>query len=325
MVRLAVTVAADGSVASTQLLATSFYPLLDEATRTAMALCRFAPSTGSSTPTALTFETSYRWVQERERRPVFADAPQHVRTFLEQARKADAIIDPSQRCLASPDYPARQSRSGTSGEKCAAGGGTRLTAAQRSALAVFAQPGEPLQKKERAAAWAELVRLLAAYRYADNSFPAALIRGRLLLELAEDPAWALASLQRAVRLVPGDLHAQYLLGKAHFLLRDYAEAEPWLTAAQAMPEVNDSALHMSILAASAQAHWDTAAQTATAYTAAYPEQRGGWYNLGYAKMRQGDEAGAIAAYRVLMRVATMRKDALFNEHIARQALSRRRA
>lgn len=151
--------------------------------------------------------------------------------------------------------------------------------------------------------WQRLAHLLAASRYVDDSAAAASERGWLLLQLADDPGWALAPLQQADRLEPGNLNVQFLLGVAQFQLHDYASAEPRFKAALASRDYeHEGAMFRLMLIARLQSQWDVLAERAQGYTAAYPQEGEGWYHLAFAKMKKGDEAGALAAYETLLAV-----------------------
>lgn len=102
---------AQGKVLESRVVTSSGVALLDTTAQSAFEKCRFrAPK-----PNADAWqEVKYVWSLEGDSRPVpplpepFVHAPAPMRAFLQQARKADAIADPLQRCLALPDMPGNQ-------------------------------------------------------------------------------------------------------------------------------------------------------------------------------------------------------------------------
>jgi tetratricopeptide (TPR) repeat protein len=73
--------------------------------------------------------------------------------------------------------------------------------------------------------WQQLMLLLEASRFRDGGQEAARLRGRLLLLVAREPAWARKSLATAVELDPGDAYAHYLLAASYWNAGDPARSE----------------------------------------------------------------------------------------------------
>lgn len=145
--------------------------------------------------------------------------------------------------------------------------------------------------------WESLVRLLVAYRYSNDEHGAAFARGRLLLTVAGDPAWAVGSLRRASELNPEWLASEMLLGRAYLELGEYDQSEVHLTRALADPEQHVDALHFMINLAAARGRLDDAIRHAALFTKTYPEISSGWFLQGDVYMHMGAQAEAIAAYQ----------------------------
>jgi TonB family protein len=117
-------VQADGKVRESRLVESSGYPLLDSAARTAMEKCRFVLDKDADTLADRWTKMRYVWTLEGplpKSAPApepFAAAPAPIRALLLQAKHADAIADPLQRCLAFPDLPGNQWPAGLTQAYC---------------------------------------------------------------------------------------------------------------------------------------------------------------------------------------------------------------
>ena len=104
-------VGADGKVLESRIRKSSGFALLDEAARDGIQRCTFASSAlrGAS---GTWYPMQYVWSLEGPPAkppapppPLFERAPPALRAFLLEAKQADAIADPLQRCLTFPDLP----------------------------------------------------------------------------------------------------------------------------------------------------------------------------------------------------------------------------
>lgn len=64
--------------------------------------------------------------------------------------------------------------------------------------------------------WEQLVELLEASRFGNGKVETSLLRGRLLMQQANEPGWAQASLKAAVHDDPDNAYAHYLLAAAYW-------------------------------------------------------------------------------------------------------------
>lgn len=101
----------DGKVLEARIRKSSGFPLLDEAARDGIQRCTFASSALRSA-SGTWYPMQYVWSLEGPPAkppapppPPFEHAPPALRAFLIEAKQADAIADPLQRCLAFPDAP----------------------------------------------------------------------------------------------------------------------------------------------------------------------------------------------------------------------------
>jgi len=145
--------------------------------------------------------------------------------------------------------------------------------------------------------WESLVRLMVAYRFANDDFAASLARGRLLLTVARDPAWAVGSLRRASELKPERLGSIMLLGRAYSEVGHYDQAESHLTRALADPELHAEALYSLINLANVRGRLDEAGRHAALFIKTYPDYAAGWFMQGVVHMRMGAQGEAITAYK----------------------------
>jgi TonB family protein len=155
--------------------------------------------------------------------------------------------------------------------------------------------------------WETLARLLTAYRYDDDDYPAAFTRGRLISDLVGDPAWALPSMRHAAALRPDDPQAKYELGRVHQRLSNFSEAEALMTSAMATPRWHREALFELIRIAGEQADWAKTAQYGAQFTGQYPDVARGWFLYGYARRQQGAQAEANAMFANFVRLAQQQK------------------
>ncbi len=104
-------IGADGKVLESRLVESSGIPLLDSAARSALEKCKFKAKLVQGKAEESWLPLKYVWSLDgpAPRKPAppepFAQAPVQIRAFILQAKRADAIIDPLQRCLAFPDFP----------------------------------------------------------------------------------------------------------------------------------------------------------------------------------------------------------------------------
>lgn len=117
-------IGADGKVIESRLAESSGFPLLDSAARSALEKCTFKTTLVQGKPAEAWVPVKYVWFLEGPlpRRPVppepFALAPAPIRAFILEAKRADAIVDPLQRCLAFPDFPGNQWPAGLAQSYC---------------------------------------------------------------------------------------------------------------------------------------------------------------------------------------------------------------
>ncbi|MES2317389.1 MAG: TonB family protein [Pseudomonadota bacterium] len=150
-------------------------------------------------------------------------------------------------------------------------------------------------------AWQTLARLLVAYRYDTTDFEAARARGSMMLA-ADEPAWALQTLQAALALKPADLHTSYLIGKAQFALFEYELAEPFLVKGLGAPAAHDDALYVLTEAMLRARQLDKADTHSSAYVRAYPKSARGWTQRADLKERQRKLKEALACLATFLKV-----------------------
>ncbi|WP_439699733.1 tetratricopeptide repeat protein [Frateuria sp. GZRR33] len=97
-----------------------------------------------------------------------------------------------------------------------------LRTAHAGVLADVAEWSDHVQPVDR---WEQLMLLLEAGRFEQGSEEVARLRGRLLLLVAREPAWAQSSLAYAVSKEPGDAYAHYLLAASYWNAGDPARSE----------------------------------------------------------------------------------------------------
>ena len=106
---------ASGQVRQSKVLESSGFPLLDAAARSGLEKCRFSPAKAGGKAVDSRMKMEYVWTFKGPAPKAAAPAPEPfaaasapVRAFLLAAKKADAITDPLQRCLAFPDFPGNE-------------------------------------------------------------------------------------------------------------------------------------------------------------------------------------------------------------------------
>jgi len=161
--------------------------------------------------------------------------------------------------------------------------------------------------------WESLVRLLVAYRYSNNEHGAVFARGRLLLSVAGDPAWAIGLLRRASELNPEWIASTMLLGRAYRELGEYDQSETHFTRALADPLQHMEALYSMINLAAARGRLEDASRHAALFTKTYPENSSGWFLQGDVYMHMGAQAEAIAAYQRFLALVEKNKDRMSGE------------
>lgn len=298
-VKLEFDVAADGQVRQSRVVATSFHPLLDHAARRAIERCRLTPALERGKPVPDTLAMQYVWALDgAQDKPL--DAPPKLAEFIKRARVADAIVDRYQRCLAFPDLPGTSWPAGQTARYCAviAGRVAPDTADPRAILADLA-PG----LQARGHDWNTLVGLLAAYRFSEGDAATAEARGRLLLDLAHDAAWAVGSLRKAMEIDPARPGARYEFGRAQLALSEYRHAEEAFVYVSKLPEWKDEAAFQMIQMAADQDRMVRVGQLADAFVASHPEQPRGHYMRALAHVRAGEDAAASAAFATFLRLA----------------------
>jgi TonB family protein len=153
--------------------------------------------------------------------------------------------------------------------------------------------------------WESLVPLLAASRFADDSFRGALARGDLLLR-AGASEWAVKALRRAHEMEPGNRQSSFALGMALYAALDYKEAEPLVIRGlgdeKTYPDtrliLGDIAMHLG--------QFDKAAQYSGKYVQDNPASARGWYSYGYAKMLAGNEPSALEGFATFLRLVDVK-------------------
>lgn len=136
--------------------------------------------------------------------------------------------------------------------------------------------------------WEQLVILLEASRFRAGTQEASLIRGRLLVNLAEEPHWAIASLKHAVSLDPEDTYAHYLLGAAYWNSGSPLLSEPdYLAAMKDTGLLRRDALY-ELTRAMLQAHQlPKARKYVDRLNKDYPRYAPGWMTRGSVLIAQG--------------------------------------
>ena len=136
--------------------------------------------------------------------------------------------------------------------------------------------------------WEQLVILLEASRFRAGTQEASLIRGRLLVNLAEEPHWAIASLKHAVSLDPEDTYAHYLLGAAYWNSGSPILSEPdYLAAMKDTGLLRRDALY-ELTRAMLQAHQlPKARKYVDRLNKEYPKYAPGWMTRGSVLIAQG--------------------------------------
>jgi hypothetical protein len=151
----------------------------------------------------------------------------------------------------------------------------------------FNEAGVWMDHATTADRWEQLVILLEAARFKEGTKEGSLVRGRLLLNLAQEPKWAIASLRAAVRLDPEDAYAHYLLGAAYWNSGSPSLSEPDYLAAMRDVHVRQDAL-LELTKAMLQAReLAKARKYVDLLNKEYPALGPGWLTRGSVLIAQG--------------------------------------
>lgn len=135
--------------------------------------------------------------------------------------------------------------------------------------------------------WEQLVILLEASRFGKGTQEANSIRGRLLVNLAKEPKWAIESLKTAVELDPEDAYAHYLLGAAYWNSGSPAKSENDYLAAMKDADTRRDALY-ELTRAMLDAHQVAKARKyVDLLNKEYPKFAPGWMTRGSVLLGQG--------------------------------------
>ena len=124
--------------------------------------------------------------------------------------------------------------------------------------------------------WEQLVELVEASRFGDGKADTSLLRGRLLMQLANEPAWAQASLKAAVRDEPDNAYAHYLLAAAYWNAGHPEQSEPDYLLAMKDPKLRRDALYELIQTTLAVRQPKKARQYMDQFNREYPKDGPGW-------------------------------------------------
>lgn len=140
--------------------------------------------------------------------------------------------------------------------------------------------------------WEQLVELVEASRFGSGGAEISLLRGRLLMQLANEPAWAQASLKAAVRDDPDNAYAHYLLAAAYWNAGQPEQSEPDYLLAMKDPRNRRDALFELIQATLASHQPAKARSYMDQFNKEYPKDGPGWWlrsNVLLAQGINGDE------------------------------------
>lgn len=135
--------------------------------------------------------------------------------------------------------------------------------------------------------WEQLVILLEASRFDKGTQEANSIRGRLLVNLAREPKWAIDSLRTAVELDPEDAYAHYLLGAAYWNSGSPAKSEIDYLAAMKDADTRRDALHELTRAMLSAHQLAKARKYVDLLNKEYPKFAPGWMTRGSVLLGQG--------------------------------------
>jgi hypothetical protein len=135
--------------------------------------------------------------------------------------------------------------------------------------------------------WEQLVILLEASRFDRGTQEANQIRGRLLLNLAREPKWAMASLKAAIAQDPEDAYAHYLLGAAYWNSGSPAQSEADYLAAMKGADTRRDALHELARAMLSAHKLSKARKYVDLLNKEYPKFAPGWMTRGSVLLGQG--------------------------------------
>lgn len=151
----------------------------------------------------------------------------------------------------------------------------------------FDKMGTWLDHATSADRWEQLVILLEASRFGTETQEASRIRGRLLLNLAKEPKWAIDSLKTAVKLDPEDAYAHYLLGAAYWNSGSPAKSETDYLAAMKDADTRQDALHELTRAMLSAHQLAKARKYIDLLNKEYPKFAPGWMTRGSVLLGQG--------------------------------------
>jgi tetratricopeptide (TPR) repeat protein len=152
---------------------------------------------------------------------------------------------------------------------------------------VFDDMGTWLDHATSVDRWEQLVILLEASRFNTGTQEANRIRGRLLVNLAKEPKWAIDSLKTAIELDPEDAYAHYLLGAAYWNSGSPAESETDYLAAMKDADTRRDALHELTRAMLGAHQFAKARKYVDLLNKEYPKFAPGWMTRGSVLLSQG--------------------------------------
>lgn len=152
---------------------------------------------------------------------------------------------------------------------------------------VFDDMGTWMDHATSADRWEQLVILLEASRFDAGTQEANRIRGRLLVNLAREPKWAIDSLKTAVELDPEDAYAHYLLGAAYWNSGSPAKSETDYLAAMKDAGPRRDALHELTRAMLSAHQFAKARKYIDLLNKEYPRFAPGWMTRGSVLLAQG--------------------------------------
>lgn len=156
-------------------------------------------------------------------------------------------------------------------------------------VALWADHVQPVDR------WEQLMLLLEAGRFQEGTQDAALLRGRLLLLVAREPAWAQPSLAAAVRMDPGDAYAHYLLAASYWNAGEPARSESDYVLAMSGTSIRRDALY-EVTEAMLQAKRPSKARRyVERLNKEYPGDGPGWYLRAGVLIAQGSNGDQVTS------------------------------